>query len=56
MIAINTSGKTPPMMKMIGQPKPWPSRNETTRPPTKPPSGAPVKVNMIIIARRRCGV
>ena len=44
------------MIKMIGQPNPSCSRKETANPPTKPPTGAPVKVSMIIIARSRCGV
>jgi hypothetical protein len=30
VIASSTSGKTPPMTKMTGQPKPWLSSNATT--------------------------
>ena len=54
-IAISTSGKAPPMIKMIGQPNPSCSRRETTYPPTIAVR-APVKLIMIIIARSRCGV
>ena len=40
---------------MTGQPKPMPSNRETSRPPTNPPNGAPVRVGMMNVARKRRG-
>jgi hypothetical protein len=55
MTGNRASGNTPPMTKMISQPK-RASNAATARPPTKPPNGAPVNCTMIKVARRRCGV
>ncbi len=48
------NGTMPPTRKMLGQPKAG-SSTPASWPQIKPPTGAPVKLTMIIKARRRWG-